>query len=75
MCQMRIILKREDLEEEVLHDAAFLTVTGDGILVNALLDAPVRIQNAVIDSIDFLESKLILKHVSPKGTTPCRPPP
>ena len=67
MCQMRIILKHADREELMLEDAAFVSVTGDGIMANALLEEPMRIRDVVIESIDFLESRLILKKVEREG--------
>lgn len=56
MCQMRIILKQGDNQEVVLENAAFLKVTADGILINALFEPPRLIQGAAVSGIDFLEN-------------------
>ena len=61
MCQMRIVLKQDDQEKVVLENAAFLSVTDDGIMVNALFEEPHRIRGVAITSMDFLENKIMLK--------------
>ena len=61
MCQMRIILKQDDQEKTLLENAAFLSVTDDGITVNALLEKPHHIRGVKIESMDFLESRLMLR--------------
>ena len=60
MCQMRIILKAGSSEEVVLENAALLSVTDEGILVNALFEQPKLIQGAAVSAIDFLENKVTL---------------
>ena len=58
MCQMRIIVKQGDHEEVFLENAALLKVSGGGVLVNALFEAPRLIADATISQIDFLESRV-----------------
>lgn len=72
MCQMRIVMKENDHEEIVLENAAALTVVDDGIVVNAMFEEPLRIRDAAIDRIDFLENKLTLKRVEKEPS--CNPP-
>ena len=67
MCQMRIILKKGDLEEVVLENAALLKVTADGILVNELFEEPKLIPDATVIGIDFLGNKVTVMQTGKKG--------
>lgn len=60
MCQASIILKRDDINEVVLENAATLDVTDQGVWVAALFDPPKLVPGASILSIDFLGGKVIL---------------
>ena len=60
MCQIRIVLKRDNQEEVLLENVASLKVTDEGILVHALFEEPQCIREVTIDSVDFLENKLTL---------------
>ncbi len=72
MCQMRIIMQQDDHEEVLLEDAVSLNVTDDAIVVAALLEEPLQIREAAIDSIDFLANTLILKRIGKEPA--CSPP-
>lgn len=43
-----------------MENAASLEATDDGVMVAALFEEPVRLRDAVIQRIDFLENKLTL---------------
>ncbi len=58
MCQMRIVMKKDDAEEVILENAALLEATDDGIRVNALFEEPKFIKGARVSAIDFLQGRV-----------------
>lgn len=60
MCQMSVFLARAGEEELVLENASLLEVKEDGISVSTLFEAPRLIPDARVQTIDFLNGKVIL---------------
>ena len=60
MCQMSIILEKDNQKEKIMDKVARLEVTDEGIQVNALFDAPQLIAGASLKEIDFLDGVVTL---------------
>jgi predicted RNA-binding protein len=60
MCQMRIVLKRDDHEEILMENVASVAVEDGGIRAASLLEEPRRIPGVKIQEIDCLESRIVL---------------
>lgn len=65
MCQMSVVLEKNGQQETIFENASLLEVTGDGVRVSALFEAPREIQNAQVARIDFMNGTVTL---SSKGT-------
>ncbi len=61
MCQMKIMLDKEGLQELVMEDVAHLEVVEEGIKISTLFEEPRFIPNVVIKTIDFLSGKAMLQ--------------
>lgn len=61
MCQMKIMLEKEDLQELVMEDVAHLEVVEGGIKISTLFEEPRLIPGVVIKTIDFLSGKAMLQ--------------
>jgi len=60
MCQMKIIMKQGDHEEVVLENAATLEVNATGVVVSAMFEQPKTIPGAEVQSIDFLNGRVMV---------------
>ena len=60
MCQMSIILEKDDQKETIMDNVARLEVTDEGIQINALFDPPQLLAGARLKEIDFLDGVVTL---------------
>ncbi len=60
MCQMSIMLEKDDQKEKIMDNVAKLEVTDEGIQINALFDPPQLISGARLKEIDFLDGVVTL---------------
>ncbi len=61
MCQMRVVVEEEGVEEIVMENVTRLQVSGGAIEVSAFFEEPRRLEAVFVQSIDFLEGKVVLK--------------
>ena len=61
MCQMRVVVEEDGVEETVLENVTRLQVSGTTIEVSAFFEEPRRLEAVYIESIDFLGGRLVLK--------------
>ena len=61
MCQMRVVVEEDGVEETVLENVTHLQVSGTTVEVSAFFEEPRRLDAVFIESIDFLEGRLVLK--------------
>ena len=60
MCQMSIVLEKDNQKEKIMGNAARLEVTEDGVKINALFEAPELIAGVRVKAIDFLDGVVTL---------------
>lgn len=60
MCQMSVVLKTKETQEKIMDAVARLEVTGEGVMINTLFDAPRLIPGAIVKEIDFLDGVVVL---------------
>lgn len=63
MCQMSILLEKNDQKEKIMDNAARLEVTAEGIQINTLFEPPRLIAGATVKEIDFLDGVVTLVQV------------
>ena len=61
MCQMRVVVEEDGVEETVLENVTRLQVSGTTVEVSAFFEEPRRLEAVFIESIDFLGGRLVLK--------------
>jgi predicted RNA-binding protein len=61
MCQISVYVENEGVEALLLEDVTSLSVETTGVKVSTLFDGPREVADAVIDSIDFMAGKVLLK--------------
>ncbi len=61
MCQISVYIEKDGVEELVLEDVTNLRVETAGVSVSCLFDGPRQVADAVIDSIDFMAGKVLLR--------------
>jgi len=61
MCQMRVVVEEDGVEVTVLENVTRLQVSGSTVEVSAFFEEPRRLEAVSVESIDFLEGKLVLK--------------
>ncbi|MDD3814660.1 MAG: CooT family nickel-binding protein [Desulfocapsaceae bacterium] len=64
MCQMSVVVEDEGIETMVMENVTYLQVSGTTIEVNAFFEDPRAVEGVVIQAIDFLGGKVILKKSS-----------
>ena len=64
MCQISVYVEREGVEELLLEDVTSLRAETAGISVSTLFDGPRQVADAVIDSIDFMAGKVLLRKIN-----------
>ncbi len=60
MCEMRLIVEKEGVEELLGENITKLEVQEGGIKVNSLFEGSTEIKDMVIDYIDFAAGKVVL---------------
>jgi predicted RNA-binding protein len=60
---MSVYVEKEGAEELLLEDVTSLRVETTGVSISTLFDGPRQVADAVIDSIDFMAGKVLLKKV------------
>ncbi len=60
MCQMNVVLKNNDRQENIMENVTRLEVTNEGILVSAFFEDPKLVRSARVKSIDFLGGTVTL---------------
>ena len=65
MCQISVVLEREDGQEAVMENVTRLDVTSDGVVLSTFFEEPKEVKNVAITSIDFLGGTVVLgeKHL------------
>ncbi len=61
MCQMSVFIEQDGSEESIMENASRLEVLEDQIIVSTLFEEPKQIAGVKIQSIDFLNGKVILQ--------------
>ena len=61
MCQMSVFLEKNGVEELLLEDVTNLSIETTGVTVSTLFEGSREVAGAVIDSIDFMAGKVLLK--------------
>ena len=60
MCQMSVMLEKNGQKEKVMDSVAKLTVTDEGVQINALFEPPEILVGAHLKEIDFLDGIVVL---------------
>ncbi len=60
MCEMRVIVEQDGMEEILKENITKLEITPNGIKVNSLFEGSSEIHDLVIDFIDFTAGKVVL---------------
>ncbi len=60
MCQMNVVLKNNDRQENIMENVTNLEVTNEGVLVSAFFEDPKLVKSARVKSIDFLGGTVTL---------------
>ena len=63
MCQMNVMLEKEDQPELVMENASMLEVTDDGVQISSLFDPPQIITGVRVIKIDFMNGKVMLGNI------------
>lgn len=61
MCQMKVVVDENGKEDVLMENVTRLQVSGTTIEVAAFFEAPIKVEDVVIQSIDFLGGKVVLK--------------
>ena len=61
MCQMSIVLEKDNQQEKIMENVNLLEVTTEGIKVSTLFEEPIILANTEIRRIDFLDGIVTLK--------------
>ncbi len=60
MCQMSIMLEKDNQQEKIMDNVSLLEVTDAGIMISTLFEEPKVIPNATLKKIDFLDGIVTL---------------
>lgn len=60
MCQMSVVLQKDEGQEKIMEAVARLEVTAEGVSINALFEQPLHIPGARVKTIDFLDGVVTL---------------
>jgi predicted RNA-binding protein len=66
MCQMSIMLEKDNQQEKIMDNVSLLEVTAAGIIISTLFEEPTVVTNATLKKIDFLDGivTLVQKEIS-----------
>jgi len=60
MCQMSIVLEKDQKSEIIIEEVTNIQITDKGLVINTFFDEPRLIDDAVIKEIDCIGSKITL---------------
>lgn len=61
MCQMSVMLAKDDQAEElIMENASLLEVKSEGVEISSLFDPPQLLQGFKVAKIDFMNGKVLL---------------
>ena len=60
MCQINVVVEREDGREPVMEAVTALEVTDDGVVLSTFFEEPLKVPGVHIGSIDFLGGSVVL---------------
>ena len=60
MCQMSIVIERNNQKDKIIGDVVKLEITDKGIMVSTFFDEPKFIDNVIIKEVDCLGSTVTL---------------
>ena len=60
MCQMSVVLQKDEGQEKIMEAVARLEVTAEGVSISALFEQPRHLPGARVKEIDFLDGVVIL---------------
>ena len=63
MCQMSVMLEKDDKEEMIMENVSLLEVINDGVRVSTLFDPPQTVPDVQVVKIDFMNGKVFLGKV------------
>lgn len=66
MCQMSVVMKKDETQEKLMEAVARLEVTAEGVTISALFDQPRLIPGARVKEIDFLDGVVVLVADGPR---------
>ena len=63
MCQMSVMLEKDDQSEElVMENASLLEVKEEGVEISSLFDPPQLLTGVKVSKIDFMNGKVLLSN-------------
>lgn len=60
MCQMSVVLQKDEGQEKIMEAVARLEVMAEGVSISALFEQPRLIPGARVKEIDFLDGVVVL---------------
>ncbi len=61
MCQMSVMLEKDDQSEElIMENASLLEVKSEGVEISSLFDPPKLLPGVKVVTIDFMNGKVLL---------------
>ena len=61
MCQMTVLLEKDEMEELVAEQTSLLEVTENGVLIHTLFEEPLAVEGVTVARIDFLAGTVSLR--------------
>ena len=61
MCQMSIVVEKNNQQEKIMENVNLLEVTEEGIVVSTLFEEPRLLRDKEIKQINFLDGLVTLK--------------
>lgn len=60
MCQMHVMMERDNGSEQIMEDVTALEVTSEGVVLASLFEEPRLIAGAAVKKIDFMTTVVTL---------------
>lgn len=64
MCEIRVVMEQNGVEELIMQNVTKLDVLENSISISSLFEGSKELQNTVIRNIDFLTGKVFLEKLS-----------
>jgi len=61
MCEIRVVMEQDGVEELIMQNVTKLEVHSDSVAITSLFEGSKEISNSVIRNIDFLAGKVFLQ--------------